>query len=64
MWSADSACRLMMLYVSINFHEHTCRYLQLLSTYTVVQNHYWHSLKGNNLKKYRQGYTACGVYII
>ena len=30
LWSADSACRLMMLYISKIFHEHTLNAYKLL----------------------------------
>ena len=52
LWSADFACRLMMLNIFIIFHENILNAYQLLQR---KQNYYCQTSKGNNSKEiYRQ----------
>ena len=52
LWSVDSVCHLMMLYISIIFHEHILNAYKLLLR---KQNYYCQTSKANNSKKiYRQ----------
>ena len=58
-FGSASACRLMMHYISINFHKHILNGFQLIQW---KQKDYCQTSKGNNSKKYTdKSYTSCGL---